>query len=116
MRPIREDSANDVECNAEAGRAEEYPSECDEVKGRDPRERLRAFERLPRRKRLVADQRDAMQASPYDEGPRSTVPQASEQHRHHERRHLPHPPVTIAPERNVEIFAEPRRERDVPAA
>src|SRR6266550_4231931 len=63
----------------------------------------------------IDDQGEAVQPAPDHERPRSTVPEAAEQHRDHDVAvNEPRRPA-ISAERNVKIIAQPARETDMPA-
>ncbi len=57
-----------------------------------------------------------MQGAPGDEGPRRAVPEAPEEHGDEQVAVGARGALAVAPERDVEVVAQPRREGDVPAA
>jgi hypothetical protein len=57
-----------------------------------------------------------VERAPCDEGPCGTVPDASDQHRHHDVRTTPERSTAPTAQRNVDIVAEQPRKRDVPPA
>ena len=57
----------------------------------------------------------AVEGAPDHEGPARSVPQAAEQHRQEEVAVLRPRPATVAAERDVQVVAQPARQRHVPA-
>ena len=104
---------------AEGLGAEEHPGQVDQQVGeqteRDEGERARPVAVEPRTQHALGREIQAVQSAPDHEGPAGAMPEAAEQHRRHQRRIRAALAVTIAAERNVEIVAQPRRQRDVPA-
>src|SRR5438105_3309214 len=105
---------------AEGLGAEEHPGHVDQRVGEEPErhehERPGAIVGEARSQRPLDREIHPVQPAPGDEGPVGPVPEAPEQHGRHERRVGAARAVAIAPERNVEIVAQPRGQRDVPAA
>src|SRR3972149_5939018 len=54
--------------------------------------------------------------APGEKGPARPVPEAADQHRQHQVAVREEPAAAISPERDVEVVAQPARERHVPAA
>ena len=63
---------------------------------------------------LVQRQGRAVQSAPEDETHRRAVPQSAQQHRQEQVAVGPDAALAVAAQRNVEVVAQPRRERDVP--
>ena len=61
------------------------------------------------------NQVDAVQAAPDDEVPGGAVPQAAEQHREHQVHVGADGALPVAAERDVQVVAQPARQRHVPA-
>ena len=79
--------------------------------------RLRQAERRsPVGGQALDDQADAVDAAPHHERPRRAVPQAAEQHREHEVPVRVPAAAAVAAEGDVEVVAQPARQRHVPAA
>src|SRR4051794_37364266 len=66
--------------------------------------------------RAMNAQQRAVISAPDDKGPRRPMPQAAEQHRHHQVEIGAACSATVAAERDVEVIAQPGAEADVPAA
>ena len=63
---------------------------------------------------LVQRQSRAVQSAPKDETHRRAVPQSAQQHRQEQVAVGPDAALAVAAQRDVEVVAQPRRERDVP--
>src|SRR5690606_22181186 len=108
----------------ERTRAEEQPSQASEVEVEEDDERSDdlptpsraevepALEVLPQH--AVACEQDTVVDAPQHEGPGRAVPQAAEHHREHQIRVGPTRTEAIASQRDVQVVAQPGRERDVP--
>ncbi len=106
--------------NAQVGGAEEDPADDDaqenELAVETPPHHCRVRgDPAARFERVEHDEHRAMPRPPDHEEPCRAVPQAAEQHRDHEVAVLPESPAAIASERNVQVIAQPERERHVPA-
>ena len=106
---------------ADARRAEEDPSEVNECERKAPAQKRRELARMARfavvpREQVFDQLTHAVDAPPQHERPVRAVPQAGDQERDQQVQPPPALPLAVAAERNVEIIAEPRGQRDVPAA
>src|SRR3546814_4987425 len=65
---------------------------------------------------LFRSEEPSVYRAPHDEGHRSAVPQAAQEHREEEVAIGAAHAVAVAAQRDVEVVAQPPRERHVPAA
>ena len=101
--------------SADIVRAEEHPAQNDEQHGVDMlQKRRKARERLTPEK-LFADEQHKEPQAPRDERPVGPVPEARERPDEKEVQNIARAGAAVAAEGNVDIVAEPRGERDVPA-
>ena len=115
-RPGQPQAAEHVEGGGEIGRPEEHPCDADHMEGHEPcrpRGHTEAAEALA--PPALRRQRAAVDPAPDQERPRRAVPEPAEQHRDHDVAERPEPPAAVAAERDVEVVAQPARERHVPA-
>ena len=121
LTPAGEEAGEHVGGGREAVRAEEDPGEADDVERDQPRDDPpsagvgRLDVARPVSPSVLDDERDAVDRPPRDECPAGAVPEPADQHRQHQvavREDLA--PATAA-ERDVEVVAQPARERHVPA-
>ena len=105
--------------------AEHQPAQADEVEREDDAERtvppvhLRPGSLGPRddgHPQFMQRQRYAMQRAPEDEADRRTVPQPSQHHRDEQVAVGAQFAFAVAAQRDVEVVAQPRGERDMPPA
>ena len=96
--------------------AEENPAQQDNQEGdRDPqRPRKIVIETFPALAALEGEHA-AVQSTPDDKIPRRAVPESAEQHGDDQIEVSASDFAAVAAERNVEVFAQPGRKRDVPA-
>ena len=120
----REQPAEHVEGARQAGRPEEHPRQAHDVEGDGPPDEApkRRVGRLGQAEGGAAvghqpldDETHAVDATPHHERPRRAVPQAADQHREHEVAVRVPPTAAVAAERDVEVVAQPARQRHVPA-
>src|SRR5690606_33828226 len=74
-----------------------------------------AAEPPPLRPRLVQRERQPVNGPPNNEGPRGTMPKPAEEHRERQVAIGGEASASISAERDIEVVAQPARERDVPA-
>ncbi len=112
------------EGGAEGVRPEEQPPEADHLEGHEPGPRPPPrVDRFggqsagcPHRPAAAPDDlADTVVGAPEHEGPGGAVPEAAEEHGDEDVDRDPPLAPAVATERNVEIVAQPERERDVPA-
>ena len=98
-------------------RPEEDPGEQHDREGDADthRDRQAAVERRLSEQTLD-DQQRAVQRPPDHEGPRRAVPESAQQHDDRQVHVGADAPLAVAAERHVQIVAQPRRQRNVPAA
>src|SRR6266571_440706 len=100
---------------AEAVGAEKDPTERDEEERHIPlpegRERA-----VPRGQRAMEHEQPTVPCAPGGEGPVGAVPETAEHHRHHDVDALARLRAPVAAERDVQVVAQPERQRHVPAA
>ena len=106
----------------ELGIAEEYPAEADEVEGDDYGEHaapagtavgLGTVKQTA--EELVYGQCHSMKSAPYDEIPRSAVPESAQQHGEYQVEIGTQLAFPVAAQRDIEVVAQPGGQGDVPA-
>ena len=114
-----EDGLEHIECIAERLRPEEHPRHVHEEEGHEDRRDVPKHNRIVRdaaaSRELVDDEVAAVERTPHDEVPRSAVPQPTQEHREHEVAVGGEVRPPVAAERDVQVVAQPVRQRDVPA-
>jgi hypothetical protein len=110
--------SEDVDSSPEPRRAEENPGKRNEMEGQQyakppghpikPRPVQSLFGHVNGR------YGNSVQHAPNDEGPARSMPQPAERHGDEDIAHLTEPARPIAAEWNVEVIAQPERQRDVP--
>ena len=115
----RDRSPDDIACRAEGVGTEKDPQERHYDKCQQPRCEThppgvgQCLE--PRHEPLVQTQRPPVPGSPEDELPCRPVPQPADEHCGHEVKILPALATTVAAQRDIDIVAQPERQRHVPA-
>ena len=121
LAPGGEQPDDEIPRVGERVRPEEDPGEADDLERdeampRPPAARPRALdEARPAAPPALDDERGAVDPAPDDERPAGAVPEAADEHRQHEVAIREQRPAAVAAERDVEVVAEPARERHVPA-
>src|ERR1700722_13995801 len=123
LPPGGEEPFDHLCCTREGVGAEEDPREADDVErhqpsyppggGSVPAHAARGAP--PVVDESLAGEPSAVDPAPRDERPGGAMPEAPQQHRHHQVPIREEPPAAIAAERDVEVVPKPARERHVPA-
>ena len=121
LAPGGEQPDDEIPRVGERVRAEEDPREADDLEGHEAMPRAAAArprpldEPRPLPPPALDDERGAVDPAPDDERPAGAVPEPADEHRQHQVAVREERPAAVAAERDVEVVAQPARERHVPA-